>query len=60
MMSDPKYREYNTWKLGIYDEMGIVPWDNLIITYDAVDGAVNSAAIDAEIRNRLFIETLYN
>ena len=60
MMSDPKYREYNTWKLGIYDEMGIVPWDNLIITYDAVDGAVNSAAIDAEIRNRLLIETLYN
>ena len=40
--------------------MGIVPWDNLIITYDAVDGAVNSAAIDAEIRNRLLIETLYN
>ena len=60
MMSDPKYREYNTWKLGIYDEMGIVPWDNLIITYVAVDGAVNSAAIDAEIRNRLLIKTLYN
>ena len=59
MMSDPKYRKNNTWKLDIYEEMGIVPWNNLIITYDTVDGAINSSIIDAEINNKLLSSTIY-
>lgn len=59
MMSDPEYRKYNTWKLDIYEEMGIVPWNNLIITYDTVDGAINSSVIDAEISNKLLGSTIY-
>jgi len=52
-MADPKYRKRNQWKLTMYDKMGIVPWKNLIITYDSEDGGLNLGIIEAEIRNKL-------
>lgn len=52
-MADPDYRDYNKWKLSEYESIGIVPWKNLIITYDSTDGDLDVRIIDAEIRNRL-------
>lgn len=53
MMATPDYREYNKWKLSVYDSADIVPWRNLIITYDNEDGDLDARIIDAEIRNKL-------
>ncbi|MDO4545975.1 MAG: hypothetical protein Q4C25_07440, partial [Bacillota bacterium] len=53
MMADPRYRKRNKWKLTMYEKMGIVPWKNLIVTYDTEDGGIHSAIIEAEIRNKL-------
>lgn len=53
LMSDPNYRKHNLWKISQYEKMEIVPWDNLIITYDNEDGTINSAIIEAEIINKL-------
>ncbi len=52
-MAELKYRKRNQWKLTMYDKMGIVPWKNLIITYDSEDGGLNLGIIEAEIRNKL-------
>ena len=53
MMADPDYRTYNKWKLSQYERMNIVPWNNLIITYDQNDGDFDMRIIDAEIINKL-------
>lgn len=52
-MDEPHYRSRNKWKLTMYEKMGIVPWKNLIITYDSEDGGLNVGIIDAEIKNKL-------
>lgn len=53
LMSDPRYRRRNEWKLQIYNKMGIVPWKNLIITYDTEDGGLDLRIIESEIVNKL-------
>lgn len=53
MMGDPAYRAHNEWKLAAYQEMGIFPWKNLIVTYDTEDGIMDMRVIDAEIKNKL-------
>lgn len=53
MMANPKYRKRNKWKLAMYDKMGIVPWKNLIVTYDSEDGGLDLRIIEAEIKNKL-------
>ena len=52
-MADPGYRAYNKWKLSQYEGMEIVPWENLIITYDLSDGEFDMRIIEAEIANKL-------
>ena len=37
----------------IYAEAGIVPWKNLIITYDSEDGILDLEAVEAEIKNKV-------
>ena len=46
MMDDPDYRKKNAEKLAAYEENGIVPWDNLIITYDS-DGSIDLSLAEA-------------
>ena len=53
MTGDEKYINYNRWKLGQYEKAGIVPWDNLIVTYDSEDGILNIPLIESEIKYRL-------
>lgn len=53
MMSDSRYRSSSQWKLKQYEKMGIVPWKNLIVTYDMEDGGLNIRIIESEIVNKL-------
>lgn len=48
-VNDEDYMKRNEIKLEVYERYGIVPWDNLIITYDTIDGGVNTPLIEAMI-----------
>ena len=37
----------------LYASVGIVPWKNLIVTYDTEDGDIDLRVIESEIRNKL-------
>ena len=50
MMGDPAYRARNKVKLQDYEDAGIVPWDNLIITYDMDGGDMRADIIEANIK----------
>lgn len=50
MMDDPGYYKRNKRKLQEYEEAGIVPWDNLIITYDTIEGGLRGDLIEAMIK----------
>ena len=52
---DPAYMAHHKWKLEQYEAVGIVPWDNLIITYDLPGGGIDMALVDAEIRSKLLV-----
>ena len=48
-----KYMKRHKWKLELYESAGIVPWRNLIITYDNEEGMIDISAVENEIRNKL-------
>lgn len=50
MMDVREYRLRNERKLKEYEEAGIVPWDNLIVTYDTVEGGLRGDLIEAMIK----------
>lgn len=50
MMNDPRYVSSHYRKMNSFKSIGIVPWKNLIITYD-IDGAVNIPMIKSIIEN---------
>ena len=50
MMAQPGYVRNHVYKMGVYERNGIVPWKNLILTYDMEDGAINTALIDSIVR----------
>ena len=52
-MTDADYMSHNSRKLDAYERYGIVPWDNLILTYDNADGGFNAKIIDAMIQGWL-------
>ena len=53
MMEDYNYMQKYQEKLSIYYEHGIVPWKNLIQTYDNADGGLDVRLVDAMIRGWL-------
>ena len=53
LMENQDYRYKNKVKLTIYERAGIMPWRNLIVTYDEYDGGINLAVIESEIRSKL-------
>lgn len=53
IMEDPEYRRKHDRKMAIYEEYGIVPWDNLIVTYDDANGGIDVRLVDALIRGWL-------
>ena len=52
MMDQLIYRESHKRKMGIFESVGIVPWKNLIVTYD-VDGMINIPMIKSIIENEV-------
>ena len=48
-----EYMRRHKEKIEIYEKAGIVPWKNLIVTYDDDRGNLNAAIIESEIKNRL-------
>lgn len=48
-VSDLEYMRHNITKIEDYASVGIVPWDNLIITYSREDGGINEKLIDTMI-----------
>lgn len=52
---DRQYIEHHHWKMNLYEGVGIVPWDNLIVTYDNEAGSINLAVAEAEIRTKLLV-----
>lgn len=53
LVNDPEYMANCRKKFAAYETAGIVPWDNLIITYDQADGGINEKLIDAMIHGWL-------
>lgn len=50
MMDDPYYRARHKRKMALMEQAGIVPWKNLIVTYDN-DGVINVPLIKSIIEN---------
>lgn len=53
MTGNRDYIEKHKWKMNLYETRGIVPWKNLIVTYDDENGHINLAEIDSIITNKL-------
>lgn len=53
LTNDRDYMRHHKKKLADYENVGIVPWKNLIVTYDDEDGKINMAAVRAEITAKL-------
>ena len=53
MMIKEEYRERHKKKMNAFESAGIVPWDNLIVTYDDRYGNININLIISEIKNKL-------
>lgn len=50
---DKKYMRKHNWKISMYEKAGIVPWKNLIVTYDDEQGRLDIRIIESEIKNKL-------
>jgi len=53
--SDEEYMTRHRRKMELYEIAGIVPWDNLIVTYDDEEGNINIAAAEGEIKAKLLV-----
>ena len=53
MPGNEEYMKHHKWKMNLYESVGIVPWKNLIVTYDGEEGTLNLAEIESVIRNKL-------
>jgi len=55
LISVGTYVERQRRKAELFAKLGFVPWDDLIITYDTLDGAIDLRIVESEITNRLLI-----
>ena len=53
MTNNEKYMKHHKWKMELYEQNGIVPWKNLIVTYDDGDGLIDMRVVTSEIKNKL-------
>lgn len=53
MTHNQQYMNHHKWKLEQYEKVGIVPWRNLIVTYDGEEGIIDTNIIRSEILNKL-------
>lgn len=53
MVNDREYLNHNKSKFDLYERYGIVPWDNLIVSYSQADYGINEKLIDGLIQGWL-------
>lgn len=53
LTNNKTYMEKHKWKLSVYEKAGIVPWENLIVTYDDKNGILNLSTVESEILNKI-------
>lgn len=53
LTSNTRYMSHHWQKMQAYSEAGILPWKNLIVTYDDEDGILDMAAVESEIKNKV-------
>lgn len=53
MPGDERYMKNHKWKMDLYESVGIVPWDNLIVTYDDIEGNLDLKVVESELRSKL-------
>ena len=52
-VNDRAYMEWNRQKFDVYERYGIVPWENLIVSYSQEDSGINEKLINALIQGWL-------
>lgn len=52
-VNDQSYLDYNKHKFDFYERYGIVPWDNLIVSFSQSDYGINEKLIDGLIQGWL-------
>lgn len=52
-VNDREYLEYNKHKFDFYERYGIVPWDNLIVSFSQQDYGINEKLVDGLIHGWL-------
>lgn len=55
LTSAESYVEWQRKKAELYASVKIVPWNNLIVTYDNEDGVIDLRIVESEIRNKLLL-----
>lgn len=55
LINTSAYIERQRRKAELFAKLGFVPWDNLIISYDTADGALDLRIVESEIRNKLLV-----
>lgn len=53
LTGNPEYMKHHKWKMDLYESVGIVPWKNLIVTYEDENGFVNLAVMEAQLKAML-------
>ena len=53
MLQNAAYKSRYKWKMDIYETLNIVPWDNLIVTYEDGQNNIDMRIIESEIVNKL-------
>ena len=53
MPHNKEYMARHKRKMELYESVGIVPWDNLIVTYGDINGNIDVRAIEGELRSKL-------
>ena len=51
MMHNPQYREKALWKMSVYIENGYRPYEDIIFTFDDLDGNIDTKNLDLLITN---------
>lgn len=53
MADDPAYRANMEMKLDAYGKVGIIPWKNLVVTFESEAGGIDVARINEVIKKML-------
>ena len=53
LTGNAEYMKHHKWKMELYESVGIIPWKNLIVTYEDENGFLNLAVMEAQLKAML-------